>query len=476
MSGRSCDSPPGARNEDEIEPRGVESTSGPSNVGRSSGLLKDTTVTFASRVMAIVLSIGVAAATAWLLGPSGRGELAICLLFGQLLVLGLGFGVEMGCAYYAGREPEKIGAVLGTQLVAIGVTTVFVIGAGVACMHLPLPFVEKVPASALACAIGFAVAQLLFVFMTVLFMGLGRLTEYNLARIGNQAATFVFIVVACWITRSVTLAVVAYVIGSLLAGVALVACLVRSRLLSQITVSWRMISACYRYGIKYYFGKLATLVDVQIGVIVIAMVGNTEQVGFFAAALGLVSRLWILPETLNIVLLPRVLTGQSALINLVIRSCRVTVLAVAVAACLLAILAKPIVAVLLSPAFLPAVVPLMVLLPGVVMGCVTKVLISYFNGTGRPEYTSITLLVGVVLNVTMVIVLLPRWGLLGAAAATSAAYVVEATLAVLLFIKLTRCSWREFLPQVDDWRTIRSLLRRWRRLQAESDRAEEMSK
>ncbi len=448
----------------------------PGDADVSGGLVKDAKLTFASRVLAIVISIGIASATAWLLGPGGRGEVAICMIFAQLLVLGLGFGVEMGSAYHAGRDREQIGAVLGTQLVSFAVTSVMIIGVGVACMWSPLAFVQKVPTSALVCAIGFAVTQVFFVFLTVLFMGLGRLKAYNLARIGNQTVTLLFILVACGITRSVTLAVVAYAFGSLLAGAGLVLALAQERLVSRITFSWRTTYACYRYGIKYYFGKLATLVDVQMGVIVIAMAGTTEQAGLFAAAMGLASRLWILPETLNIVLLPRVLTEQSALIDLVIRCCRVAVIVVAVAALLLAVLAKPIVAILLSPAFLPAVVPLLILLPGVVLGCVAKVLISYFNGTGRPELTSITLFVGVAFNVTMVIVLLPRWGLLGVAVATSAAYVIEATLAVVLFRRLTKCSWRAFLPQAADYQTIRSLLRRGARTQADADRVGETSR
>jgi len=432
-------------------------------------LLKDAKLTFASRVVAIVISIGIGSATAWLLGPGGRGEVAICMIFAQLLVLGLGFGVEMGSAYHAGRDRAQMGTVLGTQLVSFGITSAMIIGVGAACMLSPLAFVQKVPAPALVCAIAFAVTQVFFVFTTVLFMGLGRLKAYNLARIGNQTVTLVFLLVACGLTRSVTLAVAAYALGSLLAGAGLALALARDRFASPIAFSWRMTAACYRYGIKYYFGKLATLVDVQMGVIVIAMAGTTEQAGLFAAAMGLASRLWILPETLNIVLLPRVLTEQSALIELVIRCCRIAVLAVTVAALLLAIFAKPIVAILLSPAFLPAVVPLLILLPGVVLGCVVKVLIAYFNGTGRPELTSITLFVGVALNVTLVIVLLPRWGLLGVAVATSAAYIIEATLALWLFVRLTKCAWRDFLPQAGDYRTMRSLLRRKTTAQGSAD-------
>jgi O-antigen/teichoic acid export membrane protein len=307
-------------------------------------------------------------------------------------------------------------------------------------------------------------------------MGLGRLTHYNLARVGNQAVTLIVIVLCCWMFRDVTVAVIAYVAGSTLGALFLIISLMRLRLASRLAFSWRMITACYRYGVKYYFGKLATLVDVQMGVIVIAMVGTTDQAGLFAAALGLVSRLWILPETLNVVLLPRVMSGQSALADLVVRSARMAMIVTFLAGCLLAALSKPIVAILLSPAFLPAVTPLLILLPGVVMGCQARVLISYFNGTGRPEFTSFTLVVGLVFNVTLIILLLPRWGLAGAATATSVAYIIEAILAIFLFIRLTRCSRWSFLPRMADYQTAWNLIRRRGRPEVDSVELGETSK
>lgn len=423
------------------------------------GLFKDSAVTFASRLAAIVISIGIASSSSWLLGPSGRGVLNICLVFAQLLVLGLGFGVEMGCAYYAGSNRKPLGTVLGTQLAALGISTVLIVGVGFICMNSSLAFVEKVPPLALACAIGFAVAQVLFVLMTVLFMGLGRLVYYNVARIANQGLTLLFLFAGCWFIRDPSVAVAAYVGGSLIAGLFLVGVLARQRPRPRLTFSWSALSDCYKYGIKYYFGKLATLVDAQVGVMVFAMMGSTEQVGLFAAALGLASRLFILPETLNIVLLPRVLVEQTALVGLVLKSCRTALIPSIVAAGVLAAVSKPLIAILLSPAFLPAVTPLLILLPGVVLGCVTRVLVSYFNGTGKPEYTSATLLVGVTLNITLMILLLPRWGIAGVATAASVAYAVEAGLAAILFTRLTGTSLTQLAPGPEDLRTIITLVR-----------------
>ena len=425
-----------------------------------SGLVRDATFTVGARVLSILFSLGTASATAWFLGPDGRGQLAICLIMAQLLVLGLGFGVEMGCAYQAGRDRTQLGTVLGTQLVTFAITAVLITLVGVACLSSSLPFVKKVSGSALTYGITFAVVQIVFVYLTVLFMGMGRLTAYNLARIGNQGVVLLVVLIACSTTRSVSVAVLGYVSGSVFGAVFLMGALAQTRPLPRIRVSWRSLTACYKYGIRYYFGKLATLADVQMGVIVITLVGTTPEVGLFATAMGLVTKLWILPEALNIVLLSRVLQDQSAAGEMVLRSCRMATITAFGGGLVVAIFAKPIVAVMFSSAFLPIVFPLLVLLPGVVAGCTFKVLVSYFNGTGVPEYSSLTLFVGLATNIGLVLVLLPRWDLLGAAVAASAAYTVEAILAAYLFVRLTGYSWRSFIPCKDDLRVILSLIRR----------------
>lgn len=443
--------------------------------GRATSLLRDTTVTFASRALAIMLSLGIASATAWLLGPAGKGELSICLVFASLLVLGLGFGVEMGCAYHVGSKRAPVEAILGVQIVGFGVTVALMVVVGVGCLYSPLPFVGKVPFTALVLAIVYAGTQLFFVYMTVLFMGLGRLTHYNLARIGSQGVTFLFLLGGCWLYPNSAVAVAAYGVGALAAGSSLVAALARGRMATGITISWATIAACYKYGIKYYFGKLATLTNVQLGVIVISLIGTVENVGLFSAAIGLVSRLSIVPETLNIVLLPRVLRRQAAAADLVVRCCRVAMIVTAAMAILLAVLSKPVVALLLSPAFLPAVGPLLLLLPSALMRCFSHVLISYFNGVGRPEYNSVTLLTGLAVNVVLMLLLLPRWGLLGAATATTLAYFTQAWLAILLFRRSTRTAWREFLPRAGDIKTILSLARQRGGSQPRDDGSGEVS-
>jgi len=418
--------------------------------GSGSTVARDASVTLASGVLVLLLNTGIAAATAWPLGPSGRGELALALIFAQVLVLGLGFGVEMGCAYCAGREPRRLPMILGTQIVSFAVTTLLIALCGWAALHSNLSIIQKVPHAALLWGIGFAVAQLLFSFTTVLAMGLGRLRAYNTARILNRAVALVVLLVVCGLSPSSGSAVFGYACGALLPAVGLAAVLYRRAEPPRVVFAWQNVRECYRYGLRYYFGKLASLFDVHVGVMILGFIGTTEQTGLFSAALGLGTQLWILPETLNIVLLPRVLRGQAATAQLVERSCRMGLIAMIAGAVLLALLSRPIVAILLSPKFLPAVPVLLILLPGMVMGAVTRILISYFNGMGRPEFSSATLVTGLVLNTGLMLALLPRFGSIGAALATATACTVEALLAAFLYARVSGHGMRTLVPGTAD--------------------------
>ena len=47
---------------------------------------RDTTITFTANVLSAALALGTQACLAWLLGPDGRGEYAVAMILGALLV------------------------------------------------------------------------------------------------------------------------------------------------------------------------------------------------------------------------------------------------------------------------------------------------------------------------------------------------------------------------------------------------------
>jgi O-antigen/teichoic acid export membrane protein len=112
-----------------------------------------------------------------------------------------------------------------------------------------------------------------------------------------------------------------------------------------------------------------------------------------------------------------------------------------------ALLVAPFVTVLIAvllPAFGPALPALYVLLPGVVTLSVAKVVTDYINGLGRTGMTSAIFVFAFVVNVAMNLVLIPRFGIVGASASSLVSYTTAALLATLVAARLAGASPIDF--------------------------------
>ena len=75
-----------------------------------------------------------------------------------------------------------------------------------------------------------------------------------------------------------------------------------------------------------------------------------------------------------------------------------------------------------------------------------RILSHYFIGTGRVRVSAACSLVGLVLLCASAAVLVPRWGVTGAAVASSVAYVGMLTFSIVVFLRITGTKVMELLP------------------------------
>jgi O-antigen/teichoic acid export membrane protein len=92
------------------------------------------------------------------------------------------------------------------------------------------------------------------------------------------------------------------------------------------------------------------------------------------------------------------------------------------------------------PLYEPCLPAFYVLLPGTVSLSLAKVMSSYLAGRGRPELISAATMFALVLNVSFNLVLIPRYGIVGASLASLASYSVYATTTLLIASRLSRQS------------------------------------
>jgi O-antigen/teichoic acid export membrane protein len=84
-----------------------------------------------------------------------------------------------------------------------------------------------------------------------------------------------------------------------------------------------------------------------------------------------------------------------------------------------------------------AVTPARVLLAGMLLAGASGVASAYLYGRGTPGLNSIVLGIGLVITVVLDLVLIPHFGALGAAAASTTAYLATDALLIILLLRLS---------------------------------------
>ena len=147
--------------------------------------------------------------------------------------------------------------------------------------------------------------------------------------------------------------------------------------------------------------------------------------------------MFFLPDSVVLVFFPHVAGGSREEANAAVPMVsRVTVAMTGLAA--LALVPAALLAVyIILPAFVDSLPALFVLLPGVVALSISKILSAYLNGLAHTSFVSFMATSALILNVVMNFILIPVWGIVGAAAASLISYTFGAVLAITFSSRLS---------------------------------------
>ena len=398
--------------------------------------------TVLSRVLTLMFGLFTAAITARWLGPEGKGQFALALLIPNMLSLLLSFGISTANIYFTGSRRLSISALtansvmfslLGTFLGGLFVLLL------VSCRLLPV-IVAGVPVSfvllgMLALPLGLLASN----FSSVL-LGLRRVTTLSVLSVLQAAlAVPLLLLFVAWMNLGVAGAMLTALAASAftLAGTAL--CLRREGVAFWPRWDNRVIRPTLAYGMQSYVGNLMQFFNYRLDALVVNAFVGPIGVGIYGAAVTLAELLWQLPNSVSFVILPKAAsTDHEAMNRFTPRVFWVVLLTSVIGGIVLAFSGKLLIHMLLSDAFLDAYLPLLVLLPGVVLLGAGKVLANDIAGRGYPQYNSKAAGLALVITVGLDFLLIPKWGIVGAALASTVAYSVSFTLIVVFYVVVSR--------------------------------------
>jgi O-antigen/teichoic acid export membrane protein len=425
-------------------------------------------VSVSAQTVLLVRAIGLAAtfvgsvALARALGPEGRGAQGFFVASTILLVAVTGLSAPIGDYILATRTGTGR-RVLAVNAVWIAVAAGLIAGAGIVVIQaatedLPTALVA-VPAWPLAFAIGVAGFT-------------WNAHQIQLALAAGRAVVGAFLSFGTFSIAGIGNALILLAGGDLVAAVWMVA--LSPYLATIVALAVRpspgtvalgrpdgsVVRRAFREGWRYFPGDLASIVHLRLDVVLLGILTPASTVGIYVVAYQTAEPVLVIASAATATVLAlghRVGAdqGEDAAVRLIRETVAMGLLLGVVAA-----LAAPIlVPVIYGSAFGDAVGPLMVLLPAVILLAISRIAIADLTRHNHLEETVTASVVALLVNLALNLVLIPRAGALGAAAASLGSYFAQAALSIRYQRGLNRAPWSAYAPRTAD---VIGLIRAWR--------------
>jgi O-antigen/teichoic acid export membrane protein len=362
--------------------------------------------------------------TARLLGPHGRGVLAVALALSGFTSLVVGMGLQQAFAYrVAIRRSETRQAIRLSIWMAVTVGTLaFAVGFVVAGLAIP----QQQTADAIQLSLVSVPIGLLAANLTGVLQGLRRGRAFNLLRLAVPAAYGLLLAIAVLarVDLSVLLVIAMYVAANCVAAVIALACV---RQFVSLGLPLRAFaSKALRYGFVVNLGALAYSANRYLSLIALAAVATTTQVGWYAVALGYSTPVGVIALAVALHTLPDIAAEPARPAQAALARARIKVAALTTVPLMLgAVIAAPVLLPFaFGESFVESVPAAQVLALGQALLGIGHVLSEISRGLGRPGLPAAAEGTGALATIVLLFLLVPEFGILGAAVVSTTVYAV----------------------------------------------------
>ena len=411
---------------------------------------KNSAITFSSQILIFALGFITSIILARTLGPTGKGIYALIILIPAVMLKLGSLGIEAANVYFVGSKQYEPKDVVSNSLLSSILLSLFLI-----LLFLGISYLSAFKTYLNSNQINIFYLWLVVLtipfslfsgFLRSIFLGKEEIITFNKINIFQTIIQLVLIVIFLMILKQgVSGAVNAYILTIMFVFV-FVIFLIKKITKIKLSFNRKLFKDSVRYGVKAYFGNLAQFLNYRLDMFLVAFFLTPAAVGYYSLAVGIAEKLWMLPGAIATVLFPRVssLKDKEAN-NLTPRVARHTFFIIFILSLILAILAKPLVKILFGDAFLPSIMPLLILLPGIVALGGAKTLTADLAGRGKPQFGTYAAFISLAVNFPLNLWLIPKWGISGAAFASTVAYIVVTIVVVIAFVKISGKLWADIL-------------------------------
>jgi O-antigen/teichoic acid export membrane protein len=402
--------------------------------------IKNAAIIFSSKILLFWLNLAKSILIHRLLGPFGKGQFALITQIPKFLTTLGNLGIGVSSVYYTGRKHDRLTDIVSTSLVVALVLGVLFIGLlYIVYDYLPDSLIRDIRRDQILIASLIIPFSLIYIYNSSILLGSDRVKNVvSLTIFASLSLLLYFLFFNIILQRGVMGAVTA-----LIASTLTVAVLSIFYVGQQVKVRIKFNSAYFKksvlYGLKAHLGTCAQFLNYRVDIFFVQYYLGFTKLGYYTLAVAIAELLWELPHSMSTALFQRVSSvSKSESDRLTPKICRNTLFLMLLISGCVFLFSEFIIQVAYSSAFLPAAVALKILLPGIVVLSISKVLSSHLTGRGKPIYSTRAALIALGVNIPLNFWLIPKWGISGAAFASTIAYFIQALVVLMYFVKVSR--------------------------------------
>lgn len=414
------------------------------------GFTKSVTITFFSNLFLFFLSIITTTILARMLGPDGKGVYDVASNLLTFATLFLGFGLASSNIFFLGKNREHLEEVIGNNILLTFLGIIPLIPFYFLNAHYHFQFLRSVTN-----------IQILIVLVTVPFinyksaminimLGLQNVVEYNRLNIIDKVLNVILLVIFMFTLVSPTSALLAALVGTIFLIIWIdYILLIQVKKHPHLNLS--LMREMLGYGFKAQLGNIIQKLNYRLDVFIVSYFLPIGQVGIYGIAVVMAETLWGISGSIATIVFPVISSAQDKkeMHTFTNQVTRISFTLIVCCSLILVSLNRPLITPFIEfwfgSGFTAAATALVLLLPGVSIFSISNILANYLAGVGLVAKNIYSSIVSAIVTVTFDIILIPRFGINGAAIASSLSYIAFTLATLIFYINYTHCRWQDIL-------------------------------
>ena len=406
---------------------------------------QDIVSVFGSNLAVTISNLLIGIMLSRILGAAGFGIYSSIIVVPIIVIGFTQFGIRRSTIYHIGHKilPEE-NIISALFLLLLWTSALSIIICGIAFFFYGTQNYDPLIIGIVLLTIPLLLAN---IFAGGIFLGKEDIRNANVVNASPTVLTLLFTVLFVWaVPMSVLGAFIAIGLANLISFIFVFRKLL---LKSMVKINWKyqepMMKSMIKLGLVNAIAIFVMQLNYRMDILMLNQLSSFEQVGYYSLATQIAEQLWHIPFAIEMIILSRSAntTDNQFLHQKVASIFRVSLIFGLISSAILFFIAPFIIPLIFGKEFIPTVTMIRTILPGILILVGFRILNSRLIGMGKPQVAIYTFVPALLINFILNLILLPRYGGLGAAWATNVSYAVGSIAFLFVYARITKMSARQ---------------------------------